>query len=237
MDSTMPQDTPKKQCNRCKKYKPTTSEYFYFYPHRNGAIAYYCFQCHKERHALKHPPKPSVEEMKQGADCKKFLPATTDYFTRQSKVKSGLRGQCKNCRSIQRKQHRAENREAYRAYEQSQLGKHREQSRKHKAAHREEYRQASREYWKKHPEERITNTRNRRARIRKAEGKHTAADVRKQYDRQKGKCYYCLAIVGTTYHVDHVIPVSRGGSNSPENIVIACPTCNMSKQDKIIRLL
>lgn len=73
----------------------------------------------------------------------------------------------------------------------------------------------------------------RRARKRNAEGTHTAADIQAQYKAQKGKCYYCATKVGDTYHVDHVIPLSRGGSNWPENLVIACPDCNCSKQDKL----
>jgi 5-methylcytosine-specific restriction endonuclease McrA len=30
-----------------------------------------------------------------------------------------------------------------------------------------------------------------------------------------------------------VIPLDRGGSNGPENIVIACPECNHSKHNKL----
>ena len=32
--------------------------------------------------------------------------------------------------------------------------------------------------------------------------------------------------------VDHIVPVSRGGSNGPENIVLACWECNMAKKDQ-----
>lgn len=42
----------------------------------------------------------------------------------------------------------------------------------------------------------------------------------------KGECVYCFR-VGTTH--DHVIPLSRGGSDTPDNIVIACHSCNASK--------
>jgi 5-methylcytosine-specific restriction endonuclease McrA len=31
------------------------------------------------------------------------------------------------------------------------------------------------------------------------------------------------------FHLDHVIPTQQGGSNGPENLVIACPPCNLSK--------
>lgn len=73
----------------------------------------------------------------------------------------------------------------------------------------------------------------RRARIRSAKGNFTIKDVEAQFARQKGKCYYCGSKVGDTYHVDHIVPLSRGGSNGPENIVIACPPCNLSKGNKL----
>lgn len=50
---------------------------------------------------------------------------------------------------------------------------------------------------------------------------------------QNGKCWWCGKDVGDTYHVDHLIPLARGGTNKPNNIVIACPFCNQSKHDKL----
>jgi 5-methylcytosine-specific restriction endonuclease McrA len=76
-------------------------------------------------------------------------------------------------------------------------------------------------------------SRRRYATKRAAEGTHTPADISGQYEAQKGRCYYCNINVGDKYHVDHVIPLSRGGSNGPENLVIACPSCNMRKHDKM----
>ena len=63
-----------------------------------------------------------------------------------------------------------------------------------------------------------------------------------EYDSQLGKrrmleaqghsCYYCDVPLFGVYHVDHMTPISRGGSNWPENLCIACPTCNISKGAK-----
>jgi 5-methylcytosine-specific restriction endonuclease McrA len=36
------------------------------------------------------------------------------------------------------------------------------------------------------------------------------------------------------YHVDHMTPLSRGGSNGPENLVCACRRCNLSKHNKTV---
>jgi 5-methylcytosine-specific restriction endonuclease McrA len=87
--------------------------------------------------------------------------------------------------------------------------------------------------WRKaHPEECCARQHNRRARVNEVVGKHTAEDVQRQYDAQKGLCYWCKEPVGKKYHVDHVVPIAgkeRQGSNWPCNLVIACPRCNRSK--------
>lgn len=68
----------------------------------------------------------------------------------------------------------------------------------------------------------------RRARILAAGGTFTVADVERQFSDQQGRCFYCRETL-TKFHVDHKTPISRGGSNGPENIAIACPFCNLSK--------
>lgn len=43
-------------------------------------------------------------------------------------------------------------------------------------------------------------------------------------------CYYCGSKC-TDGHVDHVIPLSRGGKDELSNLVWACPSCNLRKND------
>lgn len=53
--------------------------------------------------------------------------------------------------------------------------------------------------------------------------------------RDGGSCAYCdakLAPSGFTF--DHVVPRSRGGKTTWENIVTACTPCNMRKGDKML---
>lgn len=66
-----------------------------------------------------------------------------------------------------------------------------------------------------------------------ATGVHTGDDIAAQYLRQRGRCYWCGERVSKSYHVDHVIPLAKGGSNGPENLVIACPECNRRKCAKM----
>ena len=40
----------------------------------------------------------------------------------------------------------------------------------------------------------------------------------------------CNKIVGDDYHIDHIVPVSRGGDEwSLDNLEQLCPQCNLKK--------
>ena len=52
-------------------------------------------------------------------------------------------------------------------------------------------------------------------------------------DRDGERCAYC----GTTeaqFHIDHIHPVAKGGTNDPSNLTIACAPCNMSKGERLL---
>ena len=71
----------------------------------------------------------------------------------------------------------------------------------------------------------------RKQRMKNAEGLYTEGDIQKLKDIQGKTCYFC----GAEMHkeeVEHLIPLSKGGTNWPLNLVLACPTCNRSKQAK-----
>lgn len=53
--------------------------------------------------------------------------------------------------------------------------------------------------------------------------------------RDAYRCAYCRDRKATT--VDHVIPTSRGGPNTWENVVAACEPCNSRKGDRLVREL
>jgi CRISPR/Cas system Type II protein with McrA/HNH and RuvC-like nuclease domain len=54
---------------------------------------------------------------------------------------------------------------------------------------------------------------------------------------QKFKCYYCdrdlLASIEDydVWQFDHIVPISKGGSDSTTNKVVACKLCNFSKRN------
>jgi 5-methylcytosine-specific restriction endonuclease McrA len=52
------------------------------------------------------------------------------------------------------------------------------------------------------------------------------------YKRDGHKCQYCGSTKELT--IDHIIPRSRGGEDSWENLVVACMPCNTRKGDKLL---
>lgn len=47
--------------------------------------------------------------------------------------------------------------------------------------------------------------------------------------RDRGQCLYCG---NAATHVDHIIPVTKGGSHAPSNLASACEHCNKSKNNR-----
>ena len=70
----------------------------------------------------------------------------------------------------------------------------------------------------------------RRARIKGAPGDCSVEQLRGRIDYYGGMCSYCK--VAPFEHIDHAIPVSRGGSNWPSNLRPACSGCNLRKWTK-----
>lgn len=69
----------------------------------------------------------------------------------------------------------------------------------------------------------------RYARLLGAEGTYDAQDVRRIGDLQNWKCHWCGKPTKQSFHVDHIEPLSKGGSNWPNNLCVACPSCNRQK--------
>jgi hypothetical protein len=90
--------------------------------------------------------------------------------------------------------------------------------------------QSSRKYRKKYPERVRVINQNRRARERGAEGSHTEAE----WLRVKViNAYLCAGCGDIAFNIklteDHIIPLSRGGTNYISNIQPLCPYCNCRK--------
>lgn len=195
--------------------------------------------------------------------CHCEFPETAEYFYRDTRGKHGLSYTCKSCRKLQSKtwydcnkeRARARAKQYYLEHAESEKARVRqwaldnperalERSLRYRQSHAPESRKRAREWAKSNPEKYAANsrlyTRRRRARKLSVPGEHTKADEIAQVERQRGKCYYCGCKLTThprqpnSMTVDHVIPLTRqGATDSPDNIVIACMTCNARKNNRL----
>lgn len=99
---------------------------------------------------------------------------------------------------------------------------------------REKARESVRDWAARNPErakevKRASQT-NRRSREMVNGGCVTGADILALFERFDSRCAKC----GDTerIEIDHIMPVARGGTNSPSNLQLLCKPCNRSKSDK-----
>ena len=103
----------------------------------------------------------------------------------------------------------------------------------YRITHPDELRSSYRAWRKANPLKERARQHRRRSRLAGNGGRHTEEDVREKFEAQAGLCYWCGKSIQDEYQVDHVIPISRGGTNDADNIVLACGYCNRSKKDKM----
>lgn len=82
------------------------------------------------------------------------------------------------------------------------------------------------------PDAYIAQLHLRRSRKIGAEGCYGPEDVQRLLRSQNGLCNGCSCDISEKYTVDHMNPLSRGGSNWPSNLQLLCKTCNSSKNNR-----
>ncbi len=87
-------------------------------------------------------------------------------------------------------------------------------------------------YRKNNPEKVKAWKINRRIREVSADGSFTGAELARLFDLQGGRCVYCQASLRKAKHADHIIPISKGGTNFISNIQLTCQRCNNKKYNK-----
>lgn len=171
--------------------------------------------------------------------CETTFPLNSENFHRR---KDDFVRLCKACACEHVRLWRENNLEKDRAHSRAYRKQHREEAlercRLYGEAHKDEKREYDRAYRAANQEKRKAHHHKRRAFKRGNGGTHTPNDVAIQVRMQTDKkgvlrCWWCSKSVCSEYHIDHRIPLARGGNNAPENIVISCPTCNMSRKDKL----
>lgn len=235
-----PDCTPLKTCTKCGVEKPATTEFFYAQTNATAPLRSVCKACAVAAGAIRARQNKDVlnrqARERRARDPEKYRAAHRESRRRNQEATEREREYHRQwCR---------DNAGHIRSYSSSYYAEHRQEriaaSKRYAAEHPEHLKAKRRERWLREKASKAwrcdayrAHIRNYQARKRGAPGKHTGEDREAQYRRQHGRCYWCGEKVGAKYHVDHVVPLARGGTNWPSNLVIACPRCNREKGAKM----
>ncbi len=145
-------------------------------------------------------------------------------FSKRTKSKDGLSFKCRECASIlNKKWFKRGTRDPVKNSVNAKNW------RKNNRKHINEY---QREYAHKNPLFRRIRFQKRKARKLLAGGSFNKRDIDFLLKSQKNRCISCPESLKRGYHIDHIIPLSKGGSNDRKNIQLLCQPCNNQKYNK-----
>lgn len=242
-------DTPLKRCKQCSEEKPLTE----FYKKRGckDGVLPICKICRTLNDGF--TPRAWREQLPAGhkrcTACHQVLPENTEHFHRTPKG-SGFLSICRPCRSARRIAEYRDNpiaaekeKQRVKSWYHSNPDHARALKRRSIAKYRPQEVERVRKWRELNPDryyahnayspKRYAGMKRRRAHKYNAGGSHSEIDILIQYISQHGRCFWCSLMVGQVYHVDHITALARGGSDNPDNLAIACPSCNGSKQDRL----
>lgn len=178
-------------------------------------------------------------------------------FYKGKRFKDGYENQCKKCRlkamaisNEKRKEDRLKyNKEYYKRTREKQL-LYKQKNAEHYRKYKQKYYLANKEYYRKKEKEYRQTEQGKEARFnaelkrRSKKNNVRFTPIQRKYilNRDKWKCQNCDCKVHDSSknwntpnkaHIDHILPISKGGDSEPSNLQTLCRTCNLSKYDSV----
>lgn len=225
-----------KRCPRCEKELPQTAEFFKRSSRTKGGFFCYCKACDNRRVAEWKQANP--EKVK--SQKRQWAAKNPDAVKRNRESMAEKHGE----RYAQERRDRYANDSEYRARQQAactsafdRMGdKYKLRFWAYNQSPEMKKRNSRRalDWAKTNPVQKNAQNNNRRARKQLAPGSFDEADVQRLLSAQRGMCCYCGCTMGGKHTVEHLVPLSRGGTNWPSNLALACSPCNARKGAKTV---
>lgn len=227
---SMMAETPLKTCTCCKQARPHDD----FSPDRRNkdGLQSRCRECSRAASKAARDADPERARAKERA-----------YFAknRQRVLESNNRSRVKNADKVKACKkawyEKVKNDPSFKAKlkarQEANKDAKREYDRAYRAKNPEVQAQRAREWVSRNPEKRAAIVRNYRDRRRaQTSGGISTAELAAWTDQQKKVCYWCGTKCAKGFHVDHYVPLARGGLHEASNLVISCAPCNLKKNAK-----
>lgn len=219
-----------KLCKKCNVVKSTIL--FHKDKTKKDGIDCYCKEC-----------KCEIKRIQYNENKEKYIEKSRKYRENNpekiKEINKNSKNKNKEKIKIYNKEYKQLNKEKLKEQKKEWILNNREKYLAYKRIKSKEYRN------KKTKQERIrkyTNEAKERNRISKKNYKHrrrmqekggvTYIELKKILSEAKN-CYWCnTKLKNLKPHIDHYVPLSKGGTHTLDNIVISCPTCNLTKNAK-----
>jgi len=133
---------------------------------------------------------------------------SSDEFYKQTKSRIGLSLYCKKCSLKSLREWRSKNPKRPAELSKNWRDKNKEKSKMVRAA----------SYAKR--------------RAFKVNGSINSSFIKQLMDYQKCMCVVCRKDISKSFHLDHIVPISKGGNSEKYNLQLLCPECNLRKWNK-----
>jgi 5-methylcytosine-specific restriction endonuclease McrA len=168
-----------------------------------------------------------------GKGCGETKPVSEFY--RQSSSRDGFGHYCKVCAQAAKRARYAANPERDKAAKKRYADANRDKTRaavsRWRDANRDRKRETDQQWRDANPDKvRAWVHRRRAAKLSATVGSVDYAVV----CGQPGSCYLCGDPLDQDTHMDHVVPLSRGGAHSYANVLPAHEACNLRKSDRLL---
>jgi len=188
-----------------------------------------------------------MDEYKTCTKCGQIKLRTSAFFFRSKRSPDGLRPDCAECGRVRSRQYSQQNAKANRLRSNTWRINNPERKSKANKLWYEKNKTRIRNEWKQsyaiNPEKHKVSSRVRRARVKGVIGEpYTWFEV---IDMWGASCHICGKIIDLDaprqmskqgweqgLHMDHVVPISKGGSDTLSNVKPAHGLCNIKKNDK-----
>lgn len=152
----------------------------------------------------------------------------------------GHHGTCGSCRSEYKKAWYRKNsdriKNVQKVYSENHKEYYRQNIRRWKSKNRDHVNEKGREWSKSNPLcGRATASRRRARKRTTCDGTATTSAIKNMLISQGNRCKFCnIEICPDNAHLDHIMPLSKGGKHTISNLQWLCCTCNLRKSNKII---
>ena len=235
-----------KICPSCKIEKPENE--FYKNKGRKDGLSTFCKVCIADKYGKRE--HHVVPKTKICAKCKK-IKSIHDFYIKSSQ-KDGHTARCKECISDDSSEYYQINkekvyerskewiqknreyvRERDRKYRKEHLEQDKAKDKRYRDSHKEKLAEKGKRYRETHKDYFYNKARERKnSQLLRSDGTVTLEAEQKLLKTQNNLCDYCGDDISKKKHLDHILPLDRGGMHTIDNVHFTCPSCNLSKGTK-----